>query len=173
MTEPFAVIILFFPNFYHALFTTVLYVSIGAIIMGGVFMRQGILGGVLLLGSSLVYSSQPVNSNFNSNIRSFAGITAGADFIDTGHSQSVTLLPPFNNHYASDSSYPSSGSLGIGGGVEGHPSERYFWQLGVSGFFNTLATNSGEVWQLGLPEFNNFHYSYNVQTFAWLQQASC
>jgi opacity protein-like surface antigen len=116
-----------------------------------------------VLGALLFLSSGPSIAELPS-MRPFATITAGIDFIHVGQSKTVSLIAPFDNFYASDSSYKSSGSFGLAGGLEKNLSERFFWQLGVAGFYNTSMTTSGNVWQFGLPEFNNFHYKYHIQS---------
>lgn len=142
-------------------------------------MKEKILSLLLLLGCSLSFaetvpqvpcreascnSKLSTSCCLNSNLHPFALLAVGADFIRTGESKSITLLPPFSNYYTNHSSYPGSASLGIGGGIEGIYSERFFWQLGASGMFNATVTRWGEVWQMGLPEFNNFQYRYNIQS---------
>lgn len=128
------------------------------------------LSGFLLLGGSLFCASHPVyaggegGSNVYSALRTFAGITLGADFIRTGHAQTLSVLPPFSNHYAKNSSYQSSGLLGLGLGVEQSATEQLSWQLGLSGYFNTEVDSTGHVWQFTLPEFDNFIYNYRIQS---------
>lgn len=129
------------------------------------------LSGFLLLGSSLVCASHQVyaggklvSSNVDSGLRSFAGITLGAEFSRTGHAQTLSLLPPFLNHYASKTSYQSSGLLGLGLGMERGLAEQLSWQLGLSGYFNTEVRSKGHVWQFALPEFDNFIYDYRIQS---------
>ena len=119
-------------------------------------LKNYIFGAFIVSVCGQCIAAQQLTNIRDINLRPFAVITAGADFIHTNHSQSLSLIPLFANYYASNSSYPGSASLGLGGGLEGHPSDRFFWQLGFSGFFNTSVTSTGEVWQFGLPEFNNF-----------------
>ncbi len=127
-------------------------------------LKNNILGMLIVSICGQCIAAQQLTHIQDINLRPFAVITAGADFIHTDHSQSLSLIPPFSNYYASNSSYPSSASLGLGGGLEGHPSDRFFWQLGFSGFFNTSLMSTGEVWQFGLPEYNNFDYSYRIRS---------
>lgn len=126
--------------------------------------KKNILGAMIvgICGQSI--AAQQASNVQDINLHPFAVITAGVDFIHTNHSQNVSLIPPFTNHYASNSSYPTSAGLGLGGGLEGHPSDRFFWQLGFSGFFNTSVTSTGEVWQFGLPGYHNFNYVYHIQS---------
>ena len=129
------------------------------------------LSGFLLLGSSLVCVSQLgyaggnlVSSSVDSGLRSFVGFTLGAEFTRTGHTQTLSLLPPFSNHYTSSTSYQSSALLGLGMGLERRLAEQLSWQLGLSGYFNTEMRSKGHVWQFALPEFDNFIYDYRIQS---------
>ncbi|MCL9684364.1 outer membrane protein [Legionella maioricensis] len=118
---------------------------------------------VLLLVSESVLAKHLLKESTDLIFRPFGVFNVGADFIRSGRSQTVTLLPPFSNHYTNSDNYQSSGSLGGGLGIESFKSERLFWQLGVSAYFDSQVTNSGDVWQFGLPEFNNLTYSYQTQ----------
>jgi opacity protein-like surface antigen len=128
------------------------------------------LSGFLLLGGLVCASHQGyaggdlVSSNVDSSLRSFAGITLGAEFIRTGHTQTLSLLPPFSNHYTNNTSYQSSSLLGLGLGIERGRTEQLSWQLGLSGYFNTEVSSKGHVWQFALPEFDNFIYDYRIQS---------
>lgn len=125
----------------------------------------------LLLGSSLVgvchqaYAVDDLVSSPNAlDLRTFAGITLGAGFTRTGHAQTLSVLPPFSNHYTSEKAYQSSGLLGLGLGVEHGLTEQLSWQLGLSGYFNSNIRSTGHVWQFALPEFDNFIYDYTIQS---------
>ncbi|WP_298624180.1 hypothetical protein [uncultured Legionella sp.] len=130
------------------------------------------LSGFLLLGSSLSFAVHAGtggyelanNSRAVSALRALASMTLGADFIRSGHAQTIRLLPPFANHYTSDTSYQSSGLVGLTLGMERGFSEQLSWQLGLSGYFNTAIKSSGHVWQFALPEFDNFLYDYRIQS---------
>ncbi|WP_298626510.1 hypothetical protein [uncultured Legionella sp.] len=125
----------------------------------------------VLLGSSLFCLSHlghtggdGVSSRVHSDLRPFVGFTLGADFIRTGHAQTLSLLPPFSNHYTKNSSYQSSGLVGLGLGVERGATEQLSWQLGLSGYFNTEVKSQGHVWLFALPAFDNFIYDYRIQS---------
>ncbi|WP_298627026.1 hypothetical protein [uncultured Legionella sp.] len=128
------------------------------------------LSGFVLLGSGLfcashyVYAGGEGVSNVFSDLRPFAGIALGAEFIRTGHAQTLSLLPPFSNHYTNNTSFQSSGLLGLGLGIERGLTEQLSWQLGLSGYFNTEVHSKGHVWQFALPEFDNFIYDYRIQS---------
>lgn len=129
------------------------------------------LSGFLLLGSILVCVSHQgyagdnlVSSTVDSDLRSFVGFTLGAEFTRTGQTQTLSLLPPFLNHYTNNTSYQSSGLLGFGLGMERGLTEQLSWQLGLSGYFNTEVSSKGHVWQFALPEFDNFLYDYHMQS---------
>ncbi|MDP3269733.1 MAG: hypothetical protein Q8M40_11920 [Legionella sp.] len=102
-------------------------------------------------------------SHFDSAYHPYGVFTLGGDYMRPGRAQTVTLLPPFANYYTNYDDYASTASLGIGLGIESIKSNGYFWQLGISGYFNPEITSKGEVWQFTLPEYNNFLYSYETQ----------
>lgn len=130
--------------------------------------RKCIYWPMFLLYSPLTVSApapSSLPSMFHSTIQPFAAITVSANFLRASKAQSLTLLPPFTNYYTNhSSSYQSTGSLGLTAGIEGRQLSHLFWQLGASGYFNTQVTTHGQVWQFGLPEFNNFTYRYQVQS---------
>ncbi len=95
--------------------------------------------------------------------RALATVTIGPDFVQSGQSQTLTLLPPFQNHYTNASKTQAVFDGGIFLGVERTLSEKFSAQLGVSGYIDTVITPQGDVWQFGLPQFNNFSYSYQVR----------
>lgn len=130
-----------------------------------------ILSGFLLVGACLGYTSHQgyaggdlVSSRVDSEPHSFVGLTLGAEFIRMGHPQTLSLIPPFLNHYTNTKSYQSSALLGVGLGMERGLTKELFWQLGLSGYFNTAVSNTGRVWQFALPEFDNFIYDYHIKS---------
>jgi opacity protein-like surface antigen len=132
--------------------------------------------GILLLSLTLLHSeamlAQPAHDarllNFKSHyfhdLRPFAAFTVGPEFIHTNHSQTLSLLPPFSNHYTSNSSWQSSANLGLAAGFEKALTHRLRYQLGLAGYFNTEVHPQGHVLQLALPEFDNFTYRYQIQS---------
>lgn len=94
---------------------------------------------------------------------SFATLTLGPEWIKPGHSQELSLLPSFINSYRANSSYKLAALFGLALGIE-RPINGRFYQLGLAGYINTTVRAKGDVWQFGLPEFNNFIYRYNVKS---------
>lgn len=123
-----------------------------------------LLGGLVCASYQGYAESDLVSSNVDSSLRPFAGMTLGAGFIRTGHVQTLSLLPPFTNHYTNNASYKSSGLMGLGLGIERGLTEQLSWQLGLSGYFNSQISSTGHVWQFALPEFDNFIYDYRIQS---------
>lgn len=119
-----------------------------------------LLSGMTLLSFGLNAGTMGEVQAFKSSFRQFSTVTAGADFMRIGRAQTITMNEPFINHYTGNGSYNAAGSLGITGGIEQQFTESWFWQLGISCFFNTPVKASGKVWQFGLPEFDNFTYKY-------------
>jgi|LauGreDrversion4_2_1035121.scaffolds.fasta_scaffold53868_2 opacity protein-like surface antigen len=95
--------------------------------------------------------------------RALATITLGPDFVQSGQSQTLTLLPPFQNHYTNGSQnqvvFDGGGFLGI----ERTLSEQFTAQLGIAGYGDSVIKSQGEIWQFNLPNFNGLSYSYKVR----------
>ncbi|MDR3502754.1 MAG: hypothetical protein P4L79_09245 [Legionella sp.] len=127
-------------------------------------VKSLVLGLLMLTGYAQGFAGTMATQTKNLAYRPYAVFTAAADFTRTGHAQTLTLLPPFTNYYTKHSSYASSADLGLGGGIEGHAFSFLSWQAGISGYWNTPLTRQGDVWQFSLPEFNNFHYHYKIQS---------
>lgn len=136
-------------------------------------MNKNILiSSLLLFGCNVVYSSQPVHDgslldaklSYFSAMHSFGTFTAGPTFTSPSHAQTLSLLPPFENHYTSKSSVKSQGLLGLTLGLEQEITKTLSWQLGLSGYFNSKIQSTGHVWQFALPEFDNFRYNYQIQS---------
>lgn len=94
----------------------------------------------------------------------FASINIEADWIQTGNSQTLSLISPFTNFYHGHSDYKASGGLGVGLGVEEKISDVLSLQLGAAAYFNTSVKNQGQVEEFSLPEFTNFNYNYQIQS---------
>ena len=127
-------------------------------------VKSNVLGLMMLAGYAQGFAGTMATQPPNRAYRPYAVFTAAADFTRTGRAQTLTLLPPFDNYYTKHSSYASSADLGFGIGLEGRALPFLSWQAGVSGYWNTPLNREGDVWQFGLPEFNNFHYHYKIQS---------
>ena len=117
---------------------------------------------LLMLASTatLAQSLRPVESP---QYRALATVSIGPDFVQSGQSQTLTLLPPFQNHYTNGSQTQAVFDGGLFLGVERTLSEQFSAQLGVAGFGDTVITSQGNVWQFALPKFEDLSYSYQVQ----------
>lgn len=88
--------------------------------------------------------------------------TAGPDFVNPGQSQTLTLLPPFQNHYTKAASSQTVADVGGFVGAEWVVTEKLSAQLGVSGYWDSSMNVNGEVWQFALPEFADLSYTYRI-----------
>jgi opacity protein-like surface antigen len=95
--------------------------------------------------------------------RALITLTAGPDFVQKGQAQTLTLLPPYQNHYTTTNSTQSVFDGGVFVGIEKTLNERFGLQLGVSGYWDSNITPSGDVWQFALPEFDNLSYNYRIE----------
>jgi opacity protein-like surface antigen len=96
---------------------------------------------------------------------SWAGVitaTAGPDFVNPGQAQTLTLLPPFQNHYTKANSSQTVADVGGFVGVERVLTEKLSAQLGVSGYWDSSMTVKGDVWQFALPDFDDLSYTYRI-----------
>ena len=95
--------------------------------------------------------------------RALATLTLGSDFVQSGQSQTLTLLPPFQNHYTSTNSTETVLDGGLFLGVEWTLTSPFSGQLGVAGYGDTAFTPQGDVWQFASPGFDTLSYTYQVQ----------
>ena len=95
--------------------------------------------------------------------RVLATVTIGPDFVQSGQSQNLTLLPPFQNHYTNGNPNQVVFDGGVFLGVERTLSQQFSAQIGVSGYIDTVITPQGDVWEFGLPKFDDLSYSYQVR----------
>lgn len=102
-------------------------------------------------------------TNFLQENRMVTTVTLGPDFVYQGDSQTLTLLPPFQNTYVSNKGWKAVGDFGVFLGIEHQFMGSLSAQMGIAGYGNTSIPLSGNVWQFGIPEFNNFTYKYRVQ----------
>ncbi len=133
--------------------------------MQGKYYLAGILS---LLCCEISYSIQLNDGDSLNRIhlnQVFSSVSIGAEWISTGGSQTLILLPPIPNDYLSQNTFKPAGSLSMGIGVEHHSLQTVFWQLGIAGYFDSAITKKGYVEQFSLPEFTNFTYNYQVQSY--------
>jgi len=101
-----------------------------------------------------------VNTNHDTLLVTF---TIGPDFVNVGQAHTLTLLPPFQNHYTRADAFQTVTDAGIFAGVERNISDRFAMQLGVAGYaVDTEITPRGTVWQFANPAFENLSYFYNI-----------
>lgn len=90
--------------------------------------------------------------------------TVGADFVNQGASQSLTLLPSFQNHYSSNHQWKTGADFGFFLGAEYPLTNRFRMQTGVAGYGTTPISIEGDTSQSGISEPNDFTYHYKVQS---------
>jgi len=90
-------------------------------------------------------------------------LTIGPDFVQKGRAQTISLLPPFQNHYTNTKSSETVADAGGFIGVEHFFSDKFGAQLGVSGYIDSELSPSGHVWRFASPEFDTLSYAYKVQ----------
>lgn len=91
-----------------------------------------------------------------------ATFTIGPDFVQKGQAQTLSLLPPFQNHYTNTNGTSTVADVGGFVGVERFFSDKLGVQLGVSGYVNTQISPQGHVWLFASPEFDTLSYAYNI-----------
>lgn len=98
-------------------------------------------------------------------LRPLVTFTLGPDYMQKRQSQTIALLPPFQNSYTNTNTKPTMefADAGIFVGVESALNDRLRAQLGVSGYADSQLKIQGRVWQFGLPQFETLAYSYKVQ----------
>jgi len=96
------------------------------------------------------------------NYRSFITISSGCDLIKPGRAQTLTLLPPFQNHYTNTSPEMAIFEFGALIGIEKNFNHYFMIQSGLSAYIATTIYPEGRVWQFGLPEFETLSYAYKV-----------
>ena len=142
--------------------------------MGAVTAKKSgsLLAGLLMLSSKVTLAaslqagdpSSVSQTLFNlEEYRALATVTLGPDFIQRGQSQTLTLLPPFQNHYTTDSPTEVVFDGGLFLGAERALTSRFSAQLGIAGYGDTAFSSRGDVWQFALPKFNDRSYTYQVQ----------
>lgn len=86
----------------------------------------------------------------------------GPDFVEAGQAQNLTLLPPFQNHYTNTTHTATVADAGGFVGVERRVTDYLSFQLGVAGYVDAQLAPQGNVWQFGVPLFENLSYAYKV-----------
>lgn len=89
-------------------------------------------------------------------------VTLGPDFAYQGDSHNLTLVPPFSNTDASSKHWEVVGDFGGFVGIEHKCKKWLSIQTGIAGYGNTAVPITGKVLQYGVPDFDNFRYSYHV-----------
>lgn len=95
--------------------------------------------------------------------QALATVTIGPDFVQKGQAQTLSLLPPFQNHYTNTNNTTTVADAGGFVGVERAFSDKLWVQLGVSGYIDAQISPQGDVWRFASPEFDTLSYAYNVQ----------
>ena len=101
-------------------------------------------------------------SDYWSTSKKVTTVTLGPDFVYQGGSQNVTLLPPYQNTYASNKQWKTVGDFGGFLGIELAVTNWLNTQMGIAGYGDTAIPISGAVWQFTVPAFDDLHYSYRV-----------
>lgn len=115
-----------------------------------------------LIGNQSLAGTMGVISDYWGANKKVATVTLGPDFVYQGGSQNVTLLPPFQNTYASDRRWKSVGDFGGFLGIEHTVTDWLSAQVGVAGYGDSAIPISGAVWQFTVPAFDDLHYSYRI-----------
>lgn len=89
-------------------------------------------------------------------------VTIGPDFVNPGQQQTLTLLPPFQNHYTKSTASAAVTDIGGFVGVEQVFSKKISIQFGASGYCDSSMTVRGDVWQFASPVFDDLSYSYHI-----------
>ena len=131
--------------------------------MGVVTRKKGCTLLALLMLASTATLSQSLRPFESPQYRVLATVTIGPDFVQSGQSQTLTLLPPFQNHYTNSGQTQAVFDGGLFLGFERTISERFSAQLGVAGYGDTTITSQGDVWQFALPKFADLNHTYQVQ----------
>lgn len=84
------------------------------------------------------------------------------DFVNPGREQTLTLLPPFQNHYTKGSASQTVVDAGGGVGVERILTETLRLQLGLDGYWDSSIRVKGDVWQFALANFDDLSYNYSI-----------
>lgn len=93
-----------------------------------------------------------------------ATLTLADVIVKTDHEQTLTLLPPFQNHYTAEKSTHHTFSGGLFLGREQSINPDFAVQLGFGAYTNAKIKPEGVVWQFDLPEFDNLNYRYHVSS---------
>lgn len=120
----------------------------GLFILGSQASLAGTMGGI----EAIPFVYQPL-----------ATFTIGPDFVQKGRAQTLTLLPPFENHYTATHRSQTTADFGAFLGVERSFSPSLSAQIGTSVYIDDRLTPKGHVWQFGVPKFDNFTYAYHIQ----------
>lgn len=91
-----------------------------------------------------------------------ATLTIGPDFVQKGRAQTLSLLPPFQNHYTNTRHSTTVADAGAFIGLERTLNDRLSAQLGISGYIDAQISPEGHVWRFASPEFDVLRYAYNV-----------
>jgi opacity protein-like surface antigen len=105
-----------------------------------------------LLSSSTVFAS----------IKPIMTLTLGADIENTGKTTTnITFLPPFYNTYAGTNQSQPQVLGGIFLGAEFDLASNWATQVGIS-YYQSSTDIPGDIYQFGLPAYNNLSYTYNI-----------
>lgn len=91
-----------------------------------------------------------------------ATFAIGPDFVQKGHAQTLSLLPPFQNHYTNTKHSGTVADAGVFIGFEHALNDRLWAQLGVAGYVDEQITPKGHVWRFASPAFDTLSYAYQV-----------
>ncbi len=92
----------------------------------------------------------------------YIGLSASYSWAKKHQAQTLTLLPPFQNHYNSILLQQGLGEVGLNLGVERTLADYGKLRLGIDFYANNNISPEGEVWLFNLPAFNNLTYSYDI-----------
>lgn len=92
-----------------------------------------------------------------------ATLTTGADLLKNTQSQTVALIPPFENYYRSSGDRNIVADVGLFVGLEKPLSSNFSAQIGIAGYWDTSFSEQGTTSQFNQMLFNNLDYTYDIR----------
>ena len=91
-----------------------------------------------------------------------ATLTAGPDFMQKDQSQTIAIIPPFENFYQSNGHVSTVADVGVFVGIERLLTEGISGQLGIAGYWDAGFAQEGTTWQFDRSLFDNLTYNYDI-----------
>lgn len=111
----------------------------------------------------LIVTTSALSKNVSQqSYRPYFGLSIGYNWGKTPPSQTLTLLPPFQNRYNSTAVSQGFGDIGVTLGIERSMFQWLRGRFSLEAYINDDISPKGEVWLFALPAFNNLAYRYQV-----------